>query len=374
MKITIERDSLLNALTGLNRIIEARSQIPILTHARFQIFESKIILTGTDLDIEARISCPAQSDALGSFALRAHVLLDILRKLDQKSQLIMVYDSQNNKLGLSTKKSRFHLATLSASDFPDLPAENLTHDFLLKTKDLITALSSCQFAICAAEARYYLNGIFMHIDNSDGLARLHLVATNGHSLARFSLDLDGSAELKGVIIPRKTILSLLPLLEKQEPDSEIAIYCNDQKIRFDLGETQTTLTSKLIDGTYPDYQRVIPRDNLKLFKTPRDQMIEAVERVLVVNNSKGNLVSFAFQKVRLAIAMSDPLIGEAQDEIDIDGDEDVTIGFNGRYILDILNTFTQKEIHMNLKSAGDQALFSTPDDARFIVVLMPMRL
>src|SRR5947199_1722781 len=255
MKVTVERSELLKSLGHVHRVVERRNTIPILANVLLHGDRSKLSLKATDLDIEVIDAIAAEVAPGGSTTVPAHMFFDIVRKLPEGAQVILESSGDRAALAIRAGRSRFTLQTLPESDFPDLAAGEMTHSFVLGAVDLKRLIEKTQFAISTEETRYCLNGIYLHTAGSAKASTLRAVATDGHRLAQFELPLPaGAAGMPGVIVPRKTVSEVQRLIEDSE--AEIAVELSQGKIRFTIRDTD--LTSKLLDGTFPDYARVIP--------------------------------------------------------------------------------------------------------------------
>src|ERR1700686_1701961 len=260
MKITVERSELLKSLGHVHRVVERRSTIPILANVLLRADRSKLSLKATDLDVEVTDAIAAEVGPGGSTTVPAHMFFDIVRKLPEGAQIVLESSVDRAALEIRAGRSRFTLQTLPESDFPDLAPGEMTHKFQLKAADLKRLIDKTQFAISTEETRYYLNGIYLHAAGTAKAQTLRAVATDGHRLAQMELELPKGADgMPGIIVPRKTVGEVQRLLE--DGDAEVAVELSPGKIRFTVGEV--ILTSKLIDGTFPDYARVIPVGNDK---------------------------------------------------------------------------------------------------------------
>src|SRR6266581_2572969 len=260
MKVTVERTALLKSLGHVHRVVERRNTIPILANVLVKADRSKLAFKATDLDLEETETIPAEVSQSGATTVPAHMFYEIVRKLPEGAQIVLESSSDRAVLAVRAGRSRFTLQTLPESDFPDLAAGDMTHKFMLAGADLKRLIDKTQFAISTEETRYYLNGIFLHVAGSGKSQTLRAVATDGHRLAQTDLALPaGASGMPGVIVPRKTVTEVQRLIE--DNDAEVSIELSSAKIRFSIGSV--VLTSKLIDGTFPDYQRVIPSGNDK---------------------------------------------------------------------------------------------------------------
>jgi DNA polymerase-3 subunit beta len=296
---------------------------------------------------------------------------EIVRKLAEGSQVILESASDRAVLAIRAGRSRFTLQTLPESDFPDLAAGDMTHKFTLPAADLKRLIDKTQFAISTEETRYYLNGIYLHMAGSGKTATLRAVATDGHRLAQSDLALPaGAAGMPGVIVPRKTVIEVQRLIEDSE--AEVAIQLSTAKIRFTIGDV--LLTSKLIDGTFPDYARVIPSGNDKELVVDKKDFEAAVDRVSTVSSERGRAVKLSLTGGKLVLSVTNPDSGSATEELEVEYDADpIDIGFNSRYLLDIAAQLDGEVAILKLADPGSPTLIQDKDAKGALYVLMPMR-
>jgi len=372
MKVTVERAQLLKSLGHVHRVVERRNTIPILANILIRAERGKLALKATDLDLEVNESIAAEVSPGGSTTVPAHMLYDIVRKLPEGSQIILEASGERGVLTIRAGRSRFTLQTLPESDFPDLNAGDMTHSFRLPAADLKKMIDKTQFAISTEETRYYLNGIFLHTATSSGKAEtLRAVATDGHRLAQFEIPLPSGAKgMPGVIVPRKTVGEVQRLIEDSE--AEISIELSTSKIRFTIGDV--VLTSKLIDGTFPDYGPVIPLGNSKILQVDKSEFEHAVDRVSTVSSERGRAVKLALTGGKLTLSVNNPDSGSATEELEVEYDSDpLDIGFNSRYLLDIASQIEGEVAVLKLADPGSPTLIQDKDGGRSLYVLMPMR-
>ena len=371
MRLVIERSELLRALGHVTSVVERRTTIPILSNVLLRATESSLQLKATDLEREVVEAVSAQVSQPGAITVPAHMLHDIVRKLPDGSEVEIVRDAERERLTITAGQSRFAVQTLAADDFPDLAAGEMTHTFEMPSGDLKNLIEKTRFAISTEETRYYLNGIYLHPAQRGTKAVLRGVATDGHRLAQLDLDLPkGAAGMPGVIIPRKTVHELHRLTEDSAAGLTVGV--SNTKVRFEIGTI--TLTSKLIDGSFPDYQRVIPQSNDKSMKVSNAQFKAAVDRVSTIASEKGRAVKLNIETDKLVLSVNNPDGGSATEEIAIEfGHPKLEIGFNARYLLDISGQLESDTLQFLLADPGSPTMVRDGDDDRALYVLMPMR-
>jgi DNA polymerase-3 subunit beta len=299
------------------------------------------------------------------------MIYDIVRKLPEGAQIVLDSSGDRASLTIRAGKSRFSLQTLPESDFPDLAAGEMTHKFSLPAKDLKRLIDKTQFAISTEETRYYLNGIYLHVAGAAKAHKLRAVATDGHRLAQAELDAPKGADgMPGIIVPRRTVGEVQRLIE--DLDTEVMIELSQTKIRFTIGDV--VLTSKLIDGTFPDYGRVIPAGNDKTLMVDKPEFAAAVDRVSTVSSERGRAVKLALSPGKLVLTVTNPDSGSATEELEVEYDSDpLDIGFNSRYLLDITAQIEGDVALLKLADPGSPTLIQEKDSANALYVLMPMR-
>ncbi len=371
MKITIERGALLKSLNHVQSVVERRNTIPILSNVLIRAADGELILTATDLDIEVVESVAANVSQAGSITAPAQTLYDIVRKLPDGAQVELSIGADEGRLSLTAGRSRFALQALPAEDFPVMSAGQLSHHFNLPGEALARLIDKTRFAISTEETRYYLNGLYIHAADKAPGQVLRAVATDAHRLAQVDHDLPAGAEgMPGIIVPRKTVLELQKLLDGHSAD--VAISVSETKIRFQFGDV--VLTSKLIDGTFPDYSRVIPVNNDRLMQIEGKRLAEAVDRVSTISTEKSRAVKLNIEEGRLTLSVSNPDSGNATEEISVTYDSaPMEIGFNARYLLDITSQLDGEEATFAFADSNSSTLVKDSEDEDAIYVLMPMR-
>ena len=365
MKFSIVKSDLLRPLSHIYSIVEKRNTIPILSNTVIEALDGHIAFTATDMEIDIVEKIQSNIISNGKLTVSAHTLYDIVRKLPDGSEIIV--SANENNLILSCGKSEFMLPTLPFDDYPIMTDISGGKSFSISSVDLQNLIDNTRFAISLEETRYYLNGIFLH--QNDNLLRA--VATDGHRLAQAEINLPTGAEgMPSIIIPRKTVGELRKLLDDTEADIPITVSSN--KIKFSINNC--TLTSKLIDGSFPDYQRVIPKGNTKNLVIPTKDFKEAVDRVSTISIEKSRAVKLSLSKNNLILKVNSHDSGNASEEMEVSFEDDsMEIGFNSKYLLDIALQIQGKEIQFSLSDSSSPALITDPEQEGIIFVLMPMR-
>lgn len=372
MKINVERSAFLKALGHVQSVVERRNTIPILSNVMIEANAGEMKLTATDLDIEIVETIPADVIDAGAVTAPAHIFYDIVRKLPDGSQVLAeLSESDNTRLQVSAGLVHFELACLPKEDFPQMAAGTLPHRFRLSGADLRGLIDKTRFAISTEETRFYLNGIYVHAAKDDKGAVLRAVATDGHRLARYEMELpEGAADMPGVIVPRKTVNEVLHLLDDAEGEIDVAL--SDTKIQFTFGAVE--LTSKLIDGTFPDYQRVIPSGNDKALVIDAKEFGLAVDRVSTISADKTRAVKLAAAADKVTLSVVNPESGTATEELAATySAAAIEIGFNARYLIDITAQIEGKDVRFLLSDSSSPTVIEDTNDERVLYVLMPMR-
>jgi DNA polymerase-3 subunit beta len=366
MKATIERAVLLKSLGHVQSVVERRNTIPILSNVLIEARDDgSLRLMATDLDLQVDESVQASVGQAGATTVSAHTFFDIVRKLPEGSQVELT--AADGKMQVIAGRSRFNLSTLPRDDFPVIAEGDLPTRFELPAATLRQIIEKTRFAISSEETRYYLMGIFFHVVDE----QLRAAATDGHRLARITVARpDGAEGMPDVIVPRKAVQELYRLLEELEGTVEISL--SPTKIRFGLGSA--ILTSKLIDGTFPDYNRVIPTANDKLLKLDPKSFAAGVDRVSTIASEKTRAVKMSVDRDKITLSVTSPENGVATEEIPADyGSDGLEIGFNAKYLLDILGEIDGDTVEVHLADAAAPTLLRENDKSNALYVLMPMR-
>ncbi|HEY0052703.1 MAG TPA: DNA polymerase III subunit beta [Caulobacteraceae bacterium] len=371
MKLIIERAALLRALGHVQSVVERRNTIPILSNVLLSAGRDSVSFSATDLDMEMVDEAEARVDGEGQITAPAHTLYEIVRKLPDGADVELTYTGDDPRLTVAAGRSKFHLPVLPAGDFPVMSSETAGSRFTLMKEDLARLIDKTRFAVSTEETRYYLNGLYLHTVAEGGQALLRAVATDGHRLALAETPApEGAAGGPGVIVPRKTIDQVRRLLDDGSGPVEIQV--SAQKIRFEFG--RASLTSKVIDGSFPDYGRVIPKGNDKTAEIDNKVFAAAVDRVSTVSAEKSRSVKLAFEPGRVTMTVRNMEAGQGVEEVEIDyADEPFEIGFNARYLLDVAGQIGGETAHLKFADPASPTLVLDPGDPGVQYVLMPLR-
>ena len=372
MKITVDRSFLLKALSHAHGIVERRTTSPILSNVLLAAHDGHLSITATDLDMSIVETMPTQIEAEGTTTVAAQTFYDIVRKLPDGTEIELVEKPENNHMVVRCGRARFNLPTLPAKDFTTLKTADLPHKFTLSAEQLKGLIENTRFAISTEETRYYLNGIYLHTrTNAENLV-LRAVSTDGHRLALADVaEPSGASGIPDVIIPRKTILELGKLLETTE--SNVAVSLSLTQITFEVG--RVLLSSRLIDGTFPDYEKVIPKDNQQVLTMDRAKFAQAVDRVASVSSEKARGIKMTIEPQKVIVSISNNEHGTGLEEIEANyNGKRIIMGFNARYLLDIAQQVTGPDLIFNLSDENAPAIIKGGKDQHVLYVLMPMRL
>ena len=371
MKLTIERAALLKALGHVQSAVERRNTIPILSNVLLSAERDRLTFSATDLDMEIIDEAFAQVDQPGQITAPAHTLYEIVRKLPDGADVALTFTGEDPRLMVQAGRSRFSLPVLPAGDFPVMSSDGLAGRLTVDVNDLIRLIDKTRFAISAEETRYYLNGLYLHTVSDGGVQKLRAVATDGSRLALAEMAApEGAAGAPGVIVPRKTIGEARRLLDDAGETVELAV--SPQKVRFELNGA--ALTSKVIDGNFPDYSRVIPKDNNRIVRVDAKLFAQAVDRVATISAEKSRSVRMAIEPGRVVLTVRNMEAGQAVEELEIDYDgEAFELSFNARYLLDITDQISGEAAELRFGGPNDPALVLDPGDADVQYILMPLR-
>jgi DNA polymerase-3 subunit beta len=377
MKLTIERAALLKALGHVQSVVERRNTIPILSNVLLQTRGEALAFSATDLDMEITDETEAQIEAPGQITAPAHTLYEIVRKLPEGADVSLSFTGEDPRLQVQAGRYKVNLPVLPAGDFPVMSSDGLSAPVTVATVDLMRLIDKTRFAISTEETRYYLTGIYLHTVVEDGRPLLRAVATDGHRLALADMAApEGSAGTPGVIVPRKTIQEARRLME--DAGETLAMQISPQKVRFDFG--RAALTSKVIDGSFPDYTRVIPRENHRVMTVDNALFAAAVDRVATISSEKSRSVKLAAESGKVVLTVRNMETGQAVEELEIDYDgEPFEIGFNARYLMDVTAQIGGENADFRFADRAasatmlDPVLVLDPTDAGVQYVLMPLR-
>ena len=366
MKLTIDRMSLLRPLGHVQSVVERRNTIPILANAVLCAEEGKLSLTATDMDMDIATEVGCSVVTSGTTTMSAHLLYDIARKLPDGAEVEIAVN--DGRAIVSAGRSSFRLPTLPVEDFPAISSNELPVNFLLTAADMRDLIDATRFAISTEETRYYLNGIYIHKAESGELCA---VATDGHRLAMARQALpSGAVQMPSIILPRKAVSELRKLLD--DFDGDVLVGLSETRAEFRFGVVR--LTSKLIDGTFPDYTRVIPIGNDRIMQVDVSAFSAAVDRVSTIASEKSRSVKMVLKSGVLTLSASNTDASSATEELEVsyDGPE-MEIGFNARYLLDIAGQVNSDMVEFALADQGSPSLVRAPGDEASLFVLMPMR-
>lgn len=368
MKLVIDRAALLRALGHIQSVVEKRGTIPILSNVKLAAEGGKLSLTATDMDIAVVETIDANVADAGATTVQAHTLYEIIRKLPDGLEVEIA--EEGGKVAVRAGQSDFALASLSVEDFPVMAEGDFSHSFTVNTAECAALIDKTRFAISTEETRYYLNGIYLHVAGEKDKV-LRAVATDGHRLARVEVALPSGADsMPGVIIPRKTIAELKKLLEGEVGEVQISV--STSKIRFLCGNA--VLVSKLIDGNFPDYDRVIPAGNDKIMEVDGKQFSNAVDRVSVIASDKSRGVKLQLEKGKLTLSANSPENGTASEVLEVNyGADPMEIGFNSRYLLEMMAQIEGDSAQFVLADSSSPAVVRDSADIGALYVVMPMR-
>jgi DNA polymerase-3 subunit beta len=371
MKLLIERAALLKGLSHVQSVVERRNTIPILSNILLRTEADRLQLTATDMDLEIVESVPAEIRGAGATTAPAHTLYDIVRKLPDGSQIELETSADGAAITLRAGRSNFRLGCLPVDDFPSMAGGDGDHRFFVSVADLRLMIDRTRFAISTEETRYYLNGIYLHAAVAANVPVLRAVATDGHRLARVEMPLpDGADGVPGVILPRKTVAELRKLLE--EGGESVEIRLSPTKVRFSL--PGLILTSKLIDGTFPDYERVIPSGNDKVLEVNARDFAQAVDRVSTISTEKSRAIKLSIDAGSMILSAQSAEHGSASEELEVMYEAPrMEIGFNSRYLLDITQQIESEGCRFMMADSGAPTIMRDTADASALYVLMPMR-
>ena len=371
MEFTIDRDIFLRSLGHANGIIEKKTTLPILSNILIEAKASKIKITATDLDIiYFEEIVPQEVKKEGSTTTSASILYDILRKLQSNAKVELALLTAN-KLKLVSKNSKFNLLCLPSNNYPLLEEDNNQKNFEISSQKLLKLLNKTKISISNDETRHYLNGIYLHKTKLENKSFLCGVATDSHRLSSSSIEIDSNTHIESIILPKKTIFQLISLLE--QCNNPIKISNNKSKIKFEM-ETGV-LISKVIDGRFPDYNKVIPKKNDKILEIKLNEFKNSIERVTSVSLDHKEGLKMHISKEAVQLSVNSPNSGEGIENINAKfNSNDLSISFNSRYLIDIISQIENELIVINLKDSGSPVLIKDFSDKNSFHVVMPMKI
>ncbi len=364
MKIKLSRDVLLKPLTQVGGVVERRQTLPILSNVLIKIENSELTITATDLEVELKAKTKIESDVEQEFTLPARKLIDICKALPADSDLQI--DLNKERATLKSGRSRFTLSTLPAQDFPAIEANIGSEQFSIPGNVLKRLIEKTQFAMAQQDVRYYLNGMLLEVKEG----KIRTVATDGHRLALSEADYDNTLDIE-IILPRKAVLELGRILTDSEESVQIEISSNHAKIIVG----NISFTTKLIDGKYPDYRGVLPRSTDNKIEANREEMRHALQRASILSNEKYRGIRFKVSVNRLELLAHNPEQEEAEEEVAVEySGDDLTIGFNVGYLIDVLSAISSEKVHIELGDVNSSCLIYAAGNNESRYVVMPMRL
>lgn len=372
MKLTIDRAVFLKALSHGQSVVERRTMVPILSHILLQTTDNGVSLSTTDMDLALNENIPAEIQVPGAITVSAHMLFEIVRKLPDGLVIELSLNEENGQLTIKAGRSKFSLSSLPVADFPQLTQGELPHQFQLDAATLKRLIDRSKFAMSNEDTRYYLNGIYLHAHAANGNKILRSVATDAHRLACIEAPVPaGAEEIPGIIVGRKTVTEIRKLLDEVEDD--VTVRLSATRIEFVL--PNATLSSRLIDGSYPDYEQAIPLENDKQIILDAKAFAAAVDRVATVATDKLRVIKVNVGNNMITLSAASHELGSATEEIPVDypGEETVEIGFNARYLLDIAQQIGDDEAQIMLADGSSPAIIRGMNDSESMFVLMPMR-
>ena len=371
MKFSIKRDLLLKSLGFVQGVVEKKNTLPILSNVLIEAKAGKLSILATDLDIffydeVSKLEITSE----GSTTTSASILYDILRKISSNSNVTFDLKTEN-KLSLNAEKSDFNLLCLPTENFPTFSNNFTGESFKIENKKFLSLLNKVRISISSDDTRHYLNGIFLHIAESNGKHYLTGVATDSHRLSSSSMLIENSKTFKPFILPKKTVFQLCNLLE--DSDETIILNSSENKIQFKIGKSK--ITSKIIDGKFPDYQKVVPKSNSKKLSVNTKDLISSVERVITVSIDRKEGVKITLNKDNIQLFVNSTTSGEGKETIKANYNSDaITISFNSRYLLDIASEIESENITMSLNDAVSPVLILDNSDKHSYFVIMPMKI
>lgn len=370
MNFTIKKDVFLKGLARIQGIVEKRNTIPVLSNVLLEGADGELCITATDLEVGMRSTYPANIRKPGKITVSAKKLYEIIKELPENE--VSFNAKENCWIEVECGKAHFNIVGLSADEFPNFPKQDKTNFISLNSDLCKEMIEKTFFAVSQDESKYNLNGIFCQL--VEETKKLRLVATDGHRLSLIEKTIekaDAEELIRGVILPRKGIMELKKISEEGEGDIMLGFMENNAVV----SKEQTVIIMRLVDGEFPDYERVIPKNNEQRATVPVDAFLHALRRMIIVSSEKSRGVKMNLKNNLLEVSSSNPELGDAHEELDIEySGPDLTVGFNARYLLDILQVQDQDNINFILKDNASPGLIKPLDEDGYLAVVMPMRL
>ena len=369
MKFNVNQQDLQKSLNYCQGVIEKRSTLPILSNVLLDVSNSRLVITATDLDlIFIQVISNVEVIEEGKTTTTSSIMYDIIRKFSPGKKINLSL-REESKLQLESEKSIFNLNCISAAEFPITDENFNENEFSIKSKQLLKLLNKCKFSVSNDETRHYLSGIYFHQTQLEDKVFLTAAATDSHRMSISKLKLEKKVDFEPIILPKKTIFQLCSLLEDYEGDVKISNI--KSKIKFELNNS--ILISKLIDGKFPNYAQVIPKNNQKKLEIDLKLFLDSVDRVASVSLDKKDGVKFGLNKDTLNLSVNNTNSGDGKENLNVKFDHELDISFNPRYLIDVASNMDGNKIEIYLKENGSPALIKDPSDYDSIYVIMPMK-
>lgn len=373
MKIQIEQRELLGLLAKIQNIVEKRNTMPILINVLLEAADKRLKIFATDLEVSLTDSIEAKVDVAGKVAVNAKNLFDIVKEMPEGP--VKLHKKDNNWLEISQNKAVFNIVGISPDEYPVFPTFSTNEFTKIKAEVLADMIEKTIYSVANDETRYHLNGVYFERIPNKGTTGFRMVATDGHRLSLVDRKSEGNANGKGqqtgVIIPRKGLHEIRKLLENVEGDFEMSIEGSQLVVRHG----PTVLMIRLIEGKYPDYNRLIPQNLTRQLVVEKESFLSSLKRVSLLSNQKSKGVTLSISSGKMEISSNNPELGDAHEEIDVDyKGKDIKIGFNAKYILDVLNTIEDEKIEISLQDQLSPGLVRPHSDSNYTCVVMPMRI
>lgn len=372
MKLVVDRGQLLKSLGYVHSVVERRGTIPILANVKIEAASGAMELMATDMDIAEMDSTPAEVEQSGGVTVPAQMLYEIVRKLPDGSQVRLVKNSNSSQIDISAGSAQFVLPTMPIEEYPAIAEGDLPNSFVLAATECRELLEKTRYAVAQDETRYYLNGVYLHAAMDGENQVLRAVATDGHRLAQMQVACPaGASDMPGVILPRKTVNEIISLMDQGA--TEVKISLSSHKIKVVAGTA--VVISKLIDGSFPDYTRVIPAGNTIRVEVNAKAFSRSVDRVAVVSSERARGVRLTIQDGRMVLSASGQDQGTAQEELDVacSTTEILEAGFNHRYLLDALSSVAGEKACLLMADANSPTIIRDTGNPNLLAVIMPMR-